>query len=436
MTDSGSKTAPDAFQTTRRGLLALVGSGVLAGCGGFGEVGSSGEATINSHNLPDIRRHEEIESPIQPAVPVEIAAPHIDASRTRVYELLTELPTPFEPEDIPNGHIRQQLTDAASDASDGLDDARTAKTGFVTLRSLRYAREHARYAAAGWAVADRGLTTAPLREEHSRAVSDAQSTMRDHEYLGADPIRAALVHAHIETALERAASANIPPRSDSELLSVAEWGETVESAQTYLSDARHMTTQLTASLPNDARSVEDTLVRAAERLLADLQNRRSNLPPEPTSQERNPGQMVAEELRWKAETEIGTVDDAHGPANAVVHANTRLTRFRALNRIKARRDAGELSRPEDAATVRTIRQTAYEALTSALESDAHSGLVRTAIVDAGYQVMGADRELSYLQGEVDAARLDDTIAGYWHATALARSAPAAARQTVAELRSE
>ena len=436
MTDTDAEQSSGPARMTRRSLLTLVGGSAIAGCSGFGGLDQSDEVTIRSNNLPDIRRHQELKAPVHPAVPVALAPSYLDSSRTRVYELLSELPIPLGPEEIPNGHIRQRLTDAASDASDGLDDARTARTGLVTLRSLRHAREHARYAAAGWAVAERGLTDRSLRNEYSQTVSTARATRRDHEYLGMDPVRAALVHSTIETALERAADTEPRPQADSELLAVAQWGERAESAQAYLSDARHITTQFTSSLPDGGGSIENTLITAGETLLAGLRDRRSNLPPESTYEERHPSQMVAEDLRWKAESEIGSVEDAHGPASAVVHANTRLTRFLALERIKARQEAGELSRPSTATAVRSIRQQAYDSLTSALEADAHSGLVRDAIVDAGYKIIGADRELSYLQGEIDASRLDDSIAGYWHAMALAHSAPAAARQTASVLRTE
>lgn len=436
MTDTDADPSSGPARMTRRSLLTLVGASAIAGCSGFGGTDRSGAVTIRSNDLPDIRRHEEIAAPVQPAVPVSLAPSYLEAARTRVHKLVTELPMPLGPEEIPNGHIRQQLTDAASDASDGLDDARTARTGWVTLRSLRHAREHARYAAAGWAVAERGLTERPLRNEYARTVSTARATRRDHEYLGTDPVRAALVHSTIETALERAANTELGPRADSQLLAVAQWGETAESAQASLSDARHMATQFRSSLPDAPDSIEDILITAAETLLAALRDRRSNLPPEPTNQERHPSQLVAEELRWKAESEIGSVEDAYGPASAVVHANTRLTRFLALERIDALQEAGELSRPSTAAAVRSIRQQAYDALRAALNTDAHSGLVREAIVDAGYQVIGADRELSYLRGEVDTSRLDDSIASYWHAIALANSAPAAARQTASALRTE
>ncbi|MEA5409797.1 hypothetical protein VB773_20980 [Haloarculaceae archaeon H-GB2-1] len=98
---------------------------------------------------------------VAPSVPVDIAPDYFASTRDRVTELLADLPTPFGPDDVPNGHVREHLTDAADTATDGLDDARTARTGMVAIHSLRKARAHARYATAGWAVADEGLSLLP-----------------------------------------------------------------------------------------------------------------------------------------------------------------------------------------------------------------------------------------------------------------------------------
>ncbi|EMA26342.1 hypothetical protein [Haloarcula argentinensis] len=435
MTDEISETNCKSTRLTRRGVLALAGASAIAGCSSLDSVGGGGEATIDTYNLPDIPRHGEREAPVSPSVPVDIATSHFDVARERVRSLLATLPTPLGPEEIPNGHIRQHLTDAASDASDGLDDARTARTGLMALRSLRRARENARYAASGWGVADRGLTAAPLRNEYDKTLSAARETLQEHEYVGADPVRAALVHARIEAGLGRATDTDVRPREESELLSVAEWGEMAESAQAYLSDARHLRAQFTASLPANVGTVRQTLTAAAKALLSDIRDRQSDLPPETNADDRNPGQMVFDELRWEVESGISRFTDAVGPASAVVDANSQLARLRAIDRIQSRRETGELVRPSDGKTVRDIRETVYEALTAALESSSQPELVRTVLVDAGHKVMAADRGLTHHQGEISASTLDRNVADYWHATALARSASAATQQTVQALES-
>ena len=436
MTDEASETGGESARLTRRGVLALAGASAIAGCSSLDSLGGGGDATIDTYNLPDLPRGEDRESPVPPSIPVDIAASHFDAARKRVRSFLATLPTPLGPEEIPNGHIRQHLTDAASAASDGLDDARTARTDVMALRSLRWARENARYAASGWGVVESSRTAAPLRDEHSRTVSAARRALQDHEYVGADPVRAALVHARIEAGLERAIDTDGMPREETELLSVAEWGEMAESVRAYLSDVRHVRAQFGASLPADAGTVRQTLTAAAKTLLADIRDRQSDLPPETTTDDRTPGRIVFEELRWEAESGISRLTDAVGPASAVVDANSQLARFQAIDRIQTRREADELARPLDGKTVRDIRQTAYDALTAALESSSQPELVRTILVDAGHKVMAADRWLTHHQGEISASTLDRSVADYWHATALARSASAATQQTVQALASD
>ncbi|MEF8863295.1 MAG: hypothetical protein V5A40_16320, partial [Haloarculaceae archaeon] len=323
---------------TRRGVLALAGTSVLAGCNGFAGLGGGQEPTIRAYDLPDIDPDEDPEPAVPESVPVDIAPDHFDAARNRITTLLAELPTPLGPGDIPNGYIRQQLSDAATDATTGLDDARNAPTGLVALESLRRARAEARYAAAGWAVADRDLSVGPIQRVYRQAVSEAQSVRDAHEYVGADPVRAAVVHSRIEDTLERVIDSRVPSRDGNQLLYIAEWGEEAESAQAHLDDARHLDEQFTTSLPADAGTVEETLTEAAETLLADVRSRRSGLPPEPTAEEWDIPERVIGDLRREADDGIARVADANGPASALIDANRRLTRFQALDRLQERID--------------------------------------------------------------------------------------------------
>jgi hypothetical protein len=431
--ERASTTEQGRGRVTRRGLLALAGTGVLAGCSGLAGLGGGKEPTIRAHDLPDIDPDEYPEPAVPESVPVDIAPDHFDAARNRVTTLLGELPTPLGPEDIPNGYVRQQLSEAATDATTGLDDARDARTELVALESLRRARAETRYAAAGWAVADRNLSVEPIQREYRQAVSEAQSARDAHEYLGTDPVRAALVHARIEDILERVIDRRAPSEDGSRLLHVAEWGETAESARAGLDDARHLDEQFAASLPADAGTVEETLIEAAERLLADVRSRRSGLPPEPTAEKWDIPERAIGDLRREADDGITRIADANGPASAVIDANRRLTRFQALDRLQDRIDDDELSRPESAEAVREVRSTAYDTLDAALEESPAPELTRTAVTSAAGRVASADWELARYEGEFPASRLDYTIADYVIATAIGRAAPDVSRTTVETL---
>ncbi|WP_247006153.1 hypothetical protein [Halorientalis litorea] len=415
---------------TRRGLLAVAGASVLGGCSSLDGLASDSESTIRAYDLPDVDADSIPEPVVAPSVPVDIHPGYFASTRDRVTSLLAELPTPLGPDDVPNGHVRQRLTDAAAAATEGLDEARTARTGLVALQSLRDAREHARYAAAGWAVADRGLSVDPLQREHGRAVTDARSVRNDHEYVGTDPVAAALVHARIEDALEWVTDNDRPhTHNEGELLTVAEWGETAELARAYVADARHLDDRLTASLPDDAGTVEGVLTRAAESLFADIRSRRAALPPEPTAEDWGLVERTVHELRRQVD-DPRQAGDAPGPASAVVDATDRLAKFRAFDRVRERVDAGEITSAESAEAVREARTTAYDALDTALEESPDSGLARTVVSDASWRVSHADRELSRFRGDISHGRLDSVLEDYIVATAVARATPAACQQTV------
>ena len=145
-------------------------------------------------------------------------------------------------------------------------------------------------------------------------------------------------------------------------------------------------------------------------MLAAIRDKQSTLAPETNTDDRTPGRIVFGELRREAQSGISRLTDAVGPASAVVDANSQLARLRAIDRIQTRREAGELARPSDGKAVRDIRQTAYDALTAALESSSQSALARTVLVDAGHKVMAADRALTHHQGEISASTLDSSVA--------------------------
>jgi hypothetical protein len=435
--DEESGSATQRPQTTRRGLLALAGASVLAGCGGLPGLGRGTPPTVRAHELPDVDPDEDPDPVVPEAIPVDIASAHFDTARNRVTTLLAELPTSLGPEDVPNGYVREQLSDAAAAATTGLTDAREAPTAFVALRSLQRARAEARYAAAGWGVADRGLSADSLQRAYNRTVSRARSLRDAHEYVGSDPVRAALVHHRLEATLARVLDSRVPSREGTRLLHVAEWGETAESARARLDDARHLHEQFTASLPAGAGTVEEMLTGAAEALLADVRSSRSALPPEPTAEEWGVPERVVGELRREADSGVARVADANGPASAVVDANRRLTRLRALDRLRERIDDDDgLSRPRSAEAVSEVRSTAYGALRTALEESPAPELTRTAVTSAAWRVASADRELARYRGEVAVSRLDSAVVAYAVATAVGRAAPEVSGRTVETLERE
>lgn len=432
--DEKRNPSPEEIGVSRRTLLAVAGTAALAGCNGLPEFGNESEPTIRAHDLPDIESQGDPDPVVPESVPVDIAPEYFDTARDHVTTLLGELPTPLGSEEIPNGYVREQIVDAAADATTGLSDARDAPTGLAALTALQRARAEARYAAAGWAVVEQDLSADSLRSEYEQIVTEAKSERDDHEYVGNDPVRAALVHSRIEGMLDRVIESDEPRRAENRLLHVAEWGDTVGSAGAHLDDARHLDEQFTGSLPMDASMVEETLRGTAETLFADVRTNESDVPPEPTAEDWGIPELVIEELRQRVAYDATRIADTDGPASAVVDANRQLTRFQALEQLQTQVANNEIPDPQSAAAIREIRSTAHDALGTALAESSAPDLTRTAITNAGWRVAHADWELARYEGEIRVSRLDDTIADYIVATAIAQVAPSVASRTVEELK--
>jgi len=410
--------------TTRREVLAAAGATLLAGCSALDSDADDDEEPISA-----LRLREIVAGSTAPIVadelPVGIEQSHIRASTQRVDDLLAELPVPFGPDSVPNGRIRQRLTEAAEEATDRVDEARTAPSRLVALNELQWARGEARYAAAGWAFADRGLTEADLRREREEIVGEADSFRSEFAYLGDDPVTAALVYGRAERLLDSVLDDRYTPDPGemSQLLAVAEWGDYVESSRAELSDARHFYDQYRSTLSDDAGSVDDRLAAATETLRTDIQRRQKDIPPEPDGDDR---------LRWRLWDEIHDDADANtervydpiGPASGLLAATEGLTALLAADRLGDRLDEG-FDRPETVDDVRAARTEAVDAITSAREASPRVDLVRPTLADAARSVSYADEQLREFDRDVRPSRLDQSIVEYTASTLRARSVPAA-----------
>ena len=156
--------------------------------------------------------------------------------------------------------------------------------------------------------------------------------------------------------------------------------------------------------------------------------------PEPTAEDWGIPELVIEELRQRVAYDATRIADTDGPASAVVDANRQLTRFQALEQLQTQVANNEIPDPQSAAAIREIRSTAHDALGTALAESSAPDLTRTAITNAGWRVAHADWELARYEGEIRVSRLDDTIADYIVATAIAQVAPSVASRTVEELK--
>jgi len=417
---------------SRRGVLAAAGTALLAGCSGLGGVSDGGDKTVRAAELPDPTREDGATPVVVETIPVDVERTLLRSRVRRVTELLDGIPVPFGPREVPNGHVRERLLGAAADATSGVEDARAARSRFVALRQLREARSQARYVAAGWAFAEGEKTAEDLRSQDRETVGDAESFRERHEYLGTDPVRAALVHARVERSLDVALADDRPPRGDDgKLLTVAEWGEHVESDRGYLDDGQYLYDRYASSLPADAGSVAETLSAAAEAVGSDLRVRQEDLPPEPTEEDET--WRLRYRLHDDAEDAVRRIERASGPAKAVLAAVEGLTAFLAYDRVRERIEDGDGFGVEDAAGVREARSGAIEAIRAALDESPRPALARPVLADAATTVAFADQDFARYRGEVRLRRLDDPLRRYATATARARSVPAACRRVLDEL---
>jgi|AntRauTorcE11897_2_1112592.scaffolds.fasta_scaffold04870_2 hypothetical protein len=418
--------------TTRRGLLTAAGATLLAGCSGLDGSSDDESDPISALRLQDIVPADESEPVVADSRPVAIEQARLAASTRRVSELVDKLPVPFGPESVPNGYVRQQLTDAATDATDNVAAARAAGSRLVALDRIRRARADARFAAAGWAFVDSGVTEAELQADHREIVGEAQSARDDIEYLGTDPVAAALVYGLTETYLDSVLGdrRQSPNRESSQLLTVAEWGEDVESVRAHVDDAQYLSDQYQSSLPDDAVSVEALLSAAVDALTDDLRSRRDDLPPEPTDDDNHLLWRLRYDLRDNAAYSVDRVTDAPGPASGLLAATEGLTDQLAHDRLQTMIDDGETFGVTEAADVRDRRTQAVKAIRTALEASPRPALARPILADAARSVSFADERLADYDGDIRPERLADQLFEYISATLRARSVATACQQTL------
>lgn len=423
----------DSSPTRRRFLLATGTTAALAGCSEASFRDESPQR-IPLHELPDVSERENSQPVVANDIPVDIERGWLTQTATRVTGLLDSLPMPLGPEDVPNGYLRQELTQAAEAATGHLNEARSANTRLSALESLHHARTKARYAREGWAFVEQGRTKADLRTERREIVAEAEAFRSRYEYFGEDPVRAVVVHAYLRQNLQSVLDARDPDTGgeSGQLLPVAKWGEHAESARTYLDDSRYLYDRFRSFIPSNVGTVESLLDAAAESLTAELRRRRDELPPESAESSDEFAGRIQLRFRRHADSSAQNVP-ASGPARTVLAATEGLTDCLAYDRVRNQIEDGERFGVETGADVRTVRSEAIEAIQTALEESPRPELARGILADAATLVTYADDELARYRNSVRSTRLDDSIRRYITATMRARSVPTACQQVLEEL---
>ncbi|WP_293033696.1 hypothetical protein [Natronococcus sp.] len=199
----------------RRHVLAGLGTAAgaaVAGCSDLPWNDAESTATtfarteidpILTGSVPDVDR---------PA-PVEPAASALEDARSRIDEVLEPVPDTVDPDDVPNGVVRESIADRRDSALEGRAETVDAPADerYRALRTTRGAREDARASATTLTgiEADRESLLAELDNERARVRSTVTERLEDVDYRGEDGndgrLRAALLFAAFEDDLETAA---------------------------------------------------------------------------------------------------------------------------------------------------------------------------------------------------------------------------------------
>jgi hypothetical protein len=397
--DATSVDRTDVLDDDRRRVLRLAGSATvagltgLAGCNGLAP-NSNDEPTIESHAL---REAVSTDVPAVPRrLPVAIESSYVDQSATSAQETLDVVPAPLTAAEIPNGEVREQVTEAYQRASDGLGQLAEQPTPVQKLATLEYAHRAAGSAAAGWEAVDTGYGFDELGREASALLDDLEAFRRRWRYVADDPITAVLVHAAVEHRVTDAGQSTREARremaSDPEsVLAVSDAAGAVARARTNLADASYLYDRFRESL-EEPRTVGDDLQAAVEALRRKLDDVRESLPDPDTT----PGayvdadlggpdavaSFVLRELREvHAAADLGRERARGLRARQVLTVHRALVQIRAFQRFQQRVERGETVVVEDAAGVRKAHERAIRSLDTALEGSAYPELDRQVLPD-------------------------------------------------------
>jgi hypothetical protein len=430
---------------TRRGALATLGA--LAGCSAVNPLGD-GSRDATELDGTTLRAAVDDSPPIVPAwLPVDIGADHLAATERRARTLLDSASTPFGPDEIPNGAIRERMNHAHEHTVERLSEATEAPTPFERLTALAAARADARFVAAAWRAVDEGLDREALDAE-AATVREDRAALRDRRrYVGADPVDATLVHAAIERRLDRAdADADEPTHHrDDNPLGVGETAEDVERARAALDDAAYLYDRLTASL-SDPVDLRPRLVDAHERLREAFDSARADVdiadPARPwvvdgeTAVDRNtPVAGALRELYWPIARRSGadpTADEAVAQSLLTVHRM--FVDLRAFESLRNRVVEGETFAVETAEDAVEMRAAAVEAVRAAEAAPKAPALTRWLLGDLTGRLVRADDGLADVSDRIRAASIRREAMAYLVVAARAWATPPASERVAAALR--
>ncbi|ELY76358.1 hypothetical protein [Natrinema gari] len=374
-------TGPNRRSTHRRRFLAglVTASGVaVAGCSTLPWTDEESNGTFAASKIDGILTTAVplVEKPI----PVQPDASAVDDALKRVDELLASVPDPLTAEAVPNGVVRESITDARDEASGiraGAADT-TGAASYHALRDLRGARAEARQARATWAAIDDETLTADLADEHG----ELQPRLRDQRtsitYRGSadDLLRSILYYSQLEAALERAVG-SLTQWAIDETATVIDIGEAageLESAAATADVWEHCARRYEATL-DDPIDLESVLIDALERCVDHADSVEFPTQDDDWFDEVGVGDIdesYIEHILWR--TGGAVADELEGmktavsdgdPGTGLRHAVRFEQAFRVFEVVRDRIAAESVTLPETIDDIRTEREAAIEAAETA-----------------------------------------------------------------------
>ncbi|AFK21007.1 hypothetical protein E6P09_17750 (plasmid) [Haloferax mediterranei ATCC 33500] len=423
---------------TRRGFFALAGATALAGCTGLGDVLGDNPPKLDGGELKGV-----LSTPF-PSVterfPIPIEESYLNETAASVEQRLTTVPAPFDAQEIPNGAIREELSEMYDDATGELEDAADEPSPLETMRTLRDAREQTRAVTASWAAIDDGLAFADVRKSVPQIRSDIDAFRGQWSYVGDDPIRAILAHRELEVLVASAGrrSRDAPERYSREQetpILVGKFAGDLEEARAALDDAEYLYDRYESSM-DDPRQVRSEIVSLADSLARTFRDRLKDLP---NGDGQKPSSFVEPDIEDTPVAAAMTklfrdLDYADGLADelktgqrtrAILSAHESLVRVRAFESLRERVNDGEYVTVESTEDVRKIRNSAIAAFEDALASREKSRLNRYVLSQIDGAIRYADRELDDYDedDDVSVGWINRELGQYVLVGAMARATP-------------
>ncbi|MBZ6496737.1 hypothetical protein [Natrinema longum] len=403
---------PSNRQSTDRrrflaGLTAVSGVAV-AGCSSLPWID---DETSGSFPVSEVASVLSPPAPrIDGPVPVQPDASAIETALERVDELVAPIPDPLTAEAVPNGVVRESITDARDEAGESRAEAADA-TGpalYHALRDLRGGRASARQAMTTWAAIDDETLTADLEDEYS----DLQPRVRDQHtslaYRGNatddELLRSALYYSRLEAALNRAVESLRRWGLDGSatVIDTGEAAADLESAAATASGWEHLADRYEATLEEPV-DLESILRGALERCVDHADGVAFPAQDDDWFDEIGVGDIdetYLEHILWRTggavtderermETAVSDGDLGTGLYHAVRFEQA----FRAFEVVRDRIADGSVSLPETLADVRDERETAIGAAETARDELTDPSPGALALAETGQRLEWTDQSV-------------------------------------------